>query len=750
MGPSLLHCTFVPNDLHPVLPVPVCCLCGLDETLIRGSSHACLSMAQPYPTMTGQCVAVPLFKNITVQYQPSQVFVPTSGTGHSCLPPQPPPPTDDSGVGVRNCMLKTKAQTCCNLLRSLRPLHTITRVSARKSLTRNCPYQLRSRLVVPQQQESRTVRRRPRRLTKRVNRVVTPHPYQKRRKENVERLQCQLLQLPVPTLTTPQDVMTYLLGVEKRHVRTRNYLVSHPSVNQRTRAILVDWLIQVQSYLDVAQETLYQCVALVDRVLEVRCVPVHRVQLLAITCLLIVSKLEEKKPLESSELLQLTLNSYTHEELLSFERQVLKVVQFQLTYADPSLFLNYFLFLTCNLHDHLGAENKYSSRSRYQALAQHPSLSSENLLIVIDQVRTRLIELRGENTIIVKDKKLTDTTNAPNHTQTRAIDKINSEIQLDGESGHQSGIKCVGHFVSDDEEEHGECSTRHPRDEKVEESEDSDSQTLFLPELSAEFWPPLVHGGQYLSLFAARSLTTDSVSVSSTYTCLTLSVSVNSFVLQFLITKMGHLFSKKPQSKVTEHDKAVLQLKSTRDKIRQYQKRSEGTVEKDRQLAKKLLRDGRKERAKLLLRKKRFIEEQLKKTDGTLENIERMIQDIEFSQIELQVVDSLKVGNESLKQINEMLSVEDVERILDETQEAVEKQQEIDALLSGGLLTEEDETAVEEELDAIIAEAVQKQLPEAPTAVENPEVLLPDVPETLPEPEKEKEKPRERVALSAS
>ncbi|XP_042210264.1 charged multivesicular body protein 6-A-like [Homarus americanus] len=213
---------------------------------------------------------------------------------------------------------------------------------------------------------------------------------------------------------------------------------------------------------------------------------------------------------------------------------------------------------------------------------------------------------------------------------------------------------------------------------------------------------------------------------------------------------MGHLFSKKPQSKVTEHDKAVLQLKSTRDKIRQYQKRSEGTVEKDRQLAKKLLRDGRKERAKLLLRKKRFIEEQLKKTDGTLENIERMIQDIEFSQIELQVVDSLKVGNESLKQINEMLSVEDVERILDETQEAVEKQQEIDALLSGGLLTEEDETAVEEELDAIIAEAVQKQLPEAPTAVENPEVLLPDVPETLPEPEKEKEKPRERVALSAS
>lgn len=39
----------------------------------------------------------------------------------------------------------------------------------------------------------------------------------------------------------------------------------------------------------------------------------------------------------------------------------------------------------------------------------------------------------------------------------------------------------------------------------------------------------------------------------------------------------------------------------------------------------------------LLLRKKRFIEGQLQKTDGQLENVERMIQDLEFAQIELKV-----------------------------------------------------------------------------------------------------------------
>ncbi|XP_068219025.1 charged multivesicular body protein 6-A-like isoform X1 [Palaemon carinicauda] len=193
----------------------------------------------------------------------------------------------------------------------------------------------------------------------------------------------------------------------------------------------------------------------------------------------------------------------------------------------------------------------------------------------------------------------------------------------------------------------------------------------------------------------------------------------------------------------------VLQLKTTRDRIRQYQKRSETNLEKDRQLAKQLLQNGRKERAKLLLRKKKFIEEQLNKTDATLNNIDHMIQDLEFAQIEMKVVDSLKVGNEALKQINEMLSIEDIERILDETEEGAEKQREISALLSGGTLTDEDESAVEEELDALIADAVEKQLPDAPTAAENPEVELPDVPETLPEAAEEKAS-KERVAVAAS
>lgn len=208
---------------------------------------------------------------------------------------------------------------------------------------------------------------RPRRVTKRVGGVKTPHPYQRRRKSLIQR---HLLQIPgdrqlckTLNLKTRQhhyailaadyeeDVMTYLLEVERRHQRRYNYLTAHPSVSQRTRAILVDWLIQVQSYLGVSCETLYQSVVLMDRVLEACSIPVPCVQLLAVTCLLIASKLEEQQPVETSELLHLTLNSYSHGELLAMERRVLQVLRFRLTYAEPTVFLGYFLHLTCNTHD---------------------------------------------------------------------------------------------------------------------------------------------------------------------------------------------------------------------------------------------------------------------------------------------------------------------------------------------------------------------------------------------------------------
>ncbi|XP_077288528.1 charged multivesicular body protein 6-B-like [Arctopsyche grandis] len=207
---------------------------------------------------------------------------------------------------------------------------------------------------------------------------------------------------------------------------------------------------------------------------------------------------------------------------------------------------------------------------------------------------------------------------------------------------------------------------------------------------------------------------------------------------------MGALFgkSKKHASRVTEQDKAVLQLKQQRDKLKQYQKRIELNLEKDRQLAKTLLTNGKRERAKLLLKKKHYQEQLLSNTDSQLENLEKLVHDIEFAQIEIQVLDGLKTGNAALKKVHEVLNIDEIEQILEETKEGVDKQHEIDAILSG-TLTEEDEMAVEAELEEMLG--IGEKLPDVPEELEeeNAELELPEVPKPV------REKKRERVALEA-
>ncbi|KAH8370239.1 hypothetical protein KR093_002744 [Drosophila rubida] len=181
---------------------------------------------------------------------------------------------------------------------------------------------------------------------------------------------------------------------------------------------------------------------------------------------------------------------------------------------------------------------------------------------------------------------------------------------------------------------------------------------------------------------------------------------------------MGALFGKSSKktapSRITEQDKAVLQLKQQRDRLKQYQKRIELQLENDRQVAKKCLQQGRKDRAKLLLRKKKYQESLLTNADKQLENLEKLAADLEFAQVEMKVLDGLKHGNAALKKVHDMLDINEVEKIMDETREGIEKQQEIDAILTD-VLTTQDEEDVLAELDALEAEEQAINLPSVPS-----------------------------------
>lgn len=141
----------------------------------------------------------------------------------------------------------------------------------------------------------------------------------------------------------------------------------------------------------------------------------------------------------------------------------------------------------------------------------------------------------------------------------------------------------------------------------------------------------------------------------------------------------------------------------------------------------------------MILRKKKYQENLLATTDNELEALEKLTHDLEFSQVQQQVLDGLQVGNEALKKIHDILTIDEVERIMDETREGIEKQQEIDAIIATGALSQEDEDSVAAELEELVASTL-------PAIDEDIDDKLPAVPtEPLVEPVAEKKKKKEKV-----
>jgi len=59
------------------------------------------------------------------------------------------------------------------------------------------------------------------------------------------------------------------LFLQQLQQSVRPHYLDGKTINGRMRAILVDWLVQVHSRFQLLQETLYMCVAVMDRFLQV-------------------------------------------------------------------------------------------------------------------------------------------------------------------------------------------------------------------------------------------------------------------------------------------------------------------------------------------------------------------------------------------------------------------------------------------------------------------------------------------------
>lgn len=122
--------------------------------------------------------------------------------------------------------------------------------------------------------------------------------------------------------------------------------------------------------------------------------------------------------------------------------------------------------------------------------------------------------------------------------------------------------------------------------------------------------------------------------------------------------------------------RAILDMKNQRDKLHQYQRRITVLTDREKAIAKEMLAKGDKPKALLALRRKKYQESLLTKTDAQLEQLEKLTSSVEFALVQKDVVFGLQQGTNVLQEIHrEMGGLEHVEKLMGDTADAIAYQQ---------------------------------------------------------------------------
>lgn len=125
--------------------------------------------------------------------------------------------------------------------------------------------------------------------------------------------------------------------------RVHDYMGSQPEINEKMRAILIDWLIEVHNKFELLKETLYLTINIVDRFLASTNVSRKELQLVGISAMLMASKYEEIWAPEVNDFVCISDRAYTHDQVLKMEKRILGKLEWSLTVPTPYVFLVRFI-----------------------------------------------------------------------------------------------------------------------------------------------------------------------------------------------------------------------------------------------------------------------------------------------------------------------------------------------------------------------------------------------------------------------
>jgi len=148
-----------------------------------------------------------------------------------------------------------------------------------------------------------------------------------------------------PQLNAEYAVQTfaYLREVEALHLVGERHWQNYPT-NTKMRAVLVDWMISVQTQFKLLPETIYAAVDILDRFMSIDGANLerHKLQLTGCAAMWLASKIEETYAPACSDFVFMSGKAFTRDELIAQELKIAKTLEFALSNPTPITFLRRF------------------------------------------------------------------------------------------------------------------------------------------------------------------------------------------------------------------------------------------------------------------------------------------------------------------------------------------------------------------------------------------------------------------------
>ncbi|KAK9990016.1 hypothetical protein SO802_025001 [Lithocarpus litseifolius] len=147
---------------------------------------------------------------------------------------------------------------------------------------------------------------------------------------------------PLAVVDYIEDLYAYYRKMECFSCVSPDYMAQQFDINERMRAILIDWLIEVHDKFELMKETLFLTVNLIDRFLSKQSVVRKKLQLVGLVAMLLACKYEEVSVPVVGDLILISDKAYTRKEVLEMESLMLNTLQFNMSVPTAYVFMQRF------------------------------------------------------------------------------------------------------------------------------------------------------------------------------------------------------------------------------------------------------------------------------------------------------------------------------------------------------------------------------------------------------------------------